>query len=74
MSRAPEVNRTWDYIWKGKPSFRPVDPEHDSISILTRTLVENLPCNQMTFLDVGSGPGSRSVPIDFAYQFGLRNA
>ncbi len=63
MSQATEVNRTWDDLWKENPSCRPVDTEHDSISILTRTLIENLSCNQMTFLDVGSGPGSRSVPI-----------
>lgn len=63
MARNSEVNNTWDQLWKQNPSFRPVNTEHDSISILTRTLMDNLPESRMTFLDVGSGPGSRSVPI-----------
>ncbi|CAN5178520.1 hypothetical protein BH11PAT1_BH11PAT1_3030 [soil metagenome] len=58
-----EVNHAWDHIWQQKPAFLPVNIEHDSIGTLIGTLVDALPTSTVTFLDIGSGPGSRTIPI-----------
>lgn len=58
-----EVKGVWSQYWQKEPNFLPVNPKHDSISTLLLTLVNNLPDSNVTFLDVGSGPGSRTIPI-----------
>lgn len=58
-----EVLNVWDRHWQRKPAFVPVDSNHDSITILTRTVLERLPNSKITFADIGSGPGSRTIPI-----------
>ena len=58
-----EVLDAWKKHWQEKPAFVPVDAEHDSISILTRTVVRRLTESSLTFVDIGSGPGSRTIPI-----------
>jgi SAM-dependent methyltransferase len=58
-----EVLQVWNNIWEKNPNFKPINYDHDSISILTRILVNVFPPDHMTFLDVGSGPGSRTIPI-----------
>lgn len=58
-----EVNSTWNGIWKNSPPFAPVDAEHDTISVLTRRVINNLNDGKNIFLDIGAGPGSRTIPI-----------
>ncbi|MCL4419006.1 class I SAM-dependent methyltransferase [Patescibacteria group bacterium] len=58
-----EVSTVWTRHWQEKPAFVPVDTGHDSISILTRVVVKRLPDDSVTFVDIGSGPGSRTIPI-----------
>ena len=59
----PEVKQVWNQYWQKEPNFLPVNPDHDSISALLTTLITNLPDTHLTFLDLGSGPGSRTIPI-----------
>jgi ubiquinone/menaquinone biosynthesis C-methylase UbiE len=67
MSKA-EVGELWNTLWKHNPSFKPNDFTHDTISILTRKIIENLPNSALTFLDIGSGSGSRTIPIVGSYE------
>lgn len=65
-----EVNQVWQNIWAEKPSFVPFDPVNDSISVLTRAAVIKLDTGKrITFVDVGAGPGSRTIPVVGADSF-----
>ncbi len=58
------VEAVWTSIWSKSPDFAPINSEHDTISILTRNIVRKIGhINEITFLDIGSGPGSRTIPI-----------
>lgn len=59
----PEIKNHWRQHWKNEPKFLPTNPVNDSISTLLKTLITNLPSSHITFLDVGSGAGSRTIPI-----------
>ncbi|MDO8573831.1 MAG: class I SAM-dependent methyltransferase [Candidatus Daviesbacteria bacterium] len=59
-----EVPDVWRKYWETKPQFIPVNPKTDTISILTKIVIGKLKDRAgALFLDIGCGPGSRTIPI-----------
>lgn len=56
------VNEAWDKRWETMPNFAPVSFDHDTISAITNQVVSRLRRGG-TLVDVGSGPGSRTIPL-----------
>lgn len=56
------VNHTWNTFWKRSRNFAPVSFDHDTISIITKQVLSRVRRGG-TFVDVGSGPGSRTTPL-----------
>lgn len=57
------LNKNWENIWADGYVFEPISLQHDTISTLIFTALRQVKDGSGVFLDVGSGPGSRTIPI-----------
>ncbi|PIP64071.1 hypothetical protein COZ39_01145 [Candidatus Roizmanbacteria bacterium CG_4_10_14_3_um_filter_33_21] len=60
---ARKLNEDWGKIWADGYVFEPISLQHDTISVLIFTALRQVENSPGVFLDVGSGPGSRTIPI-----------
>ncbi len=59
-----KVQASWDRIWTDRRYlFRPVSLKNDTISVLLARALKTIEKSSGIFLDVGSGPGSRTIPL-----------
>lgn len=58
------LNKDWESTWNNdRYVFQPISLRYDTISALIFTALRQIENSPGVFLDVGSGPGSRTVPI-----------
>lgn len=57
-----QLREAWQRIWTDNYVFEPINYKHDTISMLVYTALGKIRETTGVFLDVGSGPGSRTIP------------